>query len=75
MLINAADTNKLSDLEPSLPQIFDFVEQLIAREGFSNMSLTKNVIGLVGDVVSVYGSSNAVVKAKATGNHIEQSIL
>ena len=75
MLITASDTDRLNELEPSLPQIFDYVEQLIALEGYANMSMTKNVIGLVGDVVSVYGGGNAIVKAKATGNHIEQSIL
>lgn len=39
-------------------------------EGYANLSIVKNVVGLVGDIVSVYQASE-VVKARAPANHIE----
>lgn len=44
-------------------------------EGYTNPKLTKDVIGLVGDVVSVYGGRSEVVKTRAASNLVEQSIL
>ncbi len=57
-----------------LMTIFEFIEKLVHLEGYSDVKCAKNLVGLVGDIASVF-QDNDFVRQMATANHIEQSIL
>lgn len=65
ILIAAGDTGCKDKFFPFLEGVFDFIEQIVNIEGFSNPRVLKMIISLIGDIATSF-PQNLGVKTKAT---------
>ena len=53
-MIAADESNTLTLFNQHLTSIFDFLEKTMKIEGYSDVKVIKQIIGLVGDIVSQF---------------------
>ena len=54
MILAAQEANSLDAMGGYLLTIFEFIEKLVQLEGYSDVKCAKNIVGLVGDIASVF---------------------
>mmetsp|Transcript_8492 Transcript_8492/g.14279 ORF Transcript_8492/g.14279 Transcript_8492/m.14279 type:complete len:310 (+) Transcript_8492:1634-2563(+) len=74
ILVSAQESNYKGAFEQYVMGIFDFLEETVKIQGFTDLNFLRMVISLIGDLATAYPDKEGM-KARATQGWVEQAIL